>query len=83
MLGVTTVTICGCGNQGRVSLRALHNLFSLKKVFAYDLDNVQAERFASELSRETALRITAVSTLEEAVSESDVIVTCTPQNNSS
>lgn len=73
-----TLTICGCGNQGRVSFRALHNLFSLTEVFAYDLDDLQAEKFANELSRETAAKVTMVSELEKAVRESDVIVTCTP-----
>ena len=73
-----TLTICGCGNQGRVSLRALHHLFSLTEVFAYDLDKGQAKEFAHEVSRETAAKVTVVSELEKAVRESDVIVTCTP-----
>jgi len=73
-----TLTICGCGNQGRVSLRALRNLFSFKEVFAYDLDEVQAQKFAQELSGETAAKVTTVSELETAVNKSDVIVTCTP-----
>ena len=73
-----TLTICGCGNQGRVSLRALHNLFSFKEVLAFDLDHSQAERFASYLSPETTAKIISTSELEEAVRRSDVIVTCTP-----
>lgn len=73
-----TLTICGCGNQGRVSLGALHDLFSFEEVFAYDLDHGQAEQFASELSCETAAKVTAVSDLEKAVRQSDIIVTCTP-----
>lgn len=73
-----TLTICGCGNQGRVSFRTLQNLFPLKEVFAYDLDKVQAEKFANEVSRETAAKVTVVSELEKAVRENDVIVTCTP-----
>ena len=73
-----TLTICGCGNQGRVSFRALHNLFSFKEVFAYDLDSVEAESFASELSRETGAKVRVAPEMEKAVRESDVIVTCTP-----
>jgi alanine dehydrogenase len=73
-----TLTICGCGNQGRVSFSALHDLFSFEEVFAYDLDHAQAERFASELSGETPAKATAVSDLEKAVRESDIIVTCSP-----
>ena len=73
-----TLTICGCGNQGRVSFRALQNLFPLNEVFAFDLDASQAARFATELSGETAASIKPSSELEEAVKNSDVVVTCTP-----
>ena len=73
-----TLTICGCGNQGRVSFRALHNLFPFKEVFAFDLDHSQAERFASELSTETTAKVIPTSELDEAVGKSGVIVTCTP-----
>jgi alanine dehydrogenase len=73
-----TLTICGCGNQGQVSFKALSNLFSFKEVFAYDLDIAQAEGFANELSREAIAKVLAVSNLEKAVRASDIIVTCTP-----
>lgn len=48
-------TICGCGNQGRVQLRALGTACRLERVYAFDTEEGQAERFAAELS--TALRI--------------------------
>src|SRR5258706_11933062 len=38
-----SLTICGCGNQGRVSLKALANLFPIKTVFAYDSEADQAQ----------------------------------------
>src|SRR6185436_9256925 len=47
-----SILICGCGNQGRVSVQALSKIFSLKHVYAYDIDSTQAQRFASELSDE-------------------------------
>ncbi len=73
-----TLTICGCGNQGRVSLRALQNLFPFIEVFAFDLDHTQAETFARELSGETKAIVKPTAVLKEAVRKSDVIVTCTP-----
>ena len=73
-----TLTICGCGNQGRVSFRALQNLFPFKEVFAFDLDNSQVEAFATNLSGETRATVIPASELEEAIKQSDVIVTCTP-----
>jgi alanine dehydrogenase len=74
------VTICGCGNQGRVSLRALNGIFSLERVFAYDVDAVQAQRFASELSAELRIAVDAVQEPGAAVECSDICVTCTPAN---
>ena len=73
-----TLTICGCGNQARVSLKALDNLFSFTEVFAFDRDHSQSETFASELSGETTAKVIPTSELEEAIRKSDVIVTCTP-----
>jgi len=72
------LTICGCGNQGRVSLKALHKSFSFKEVFAFDRDHSQSEKFASELTGETTAKVIPTSELEEAIRKSDVIVTCTP-----
>ncbi len=58
--------------------RALSKIFSLEKVFAYDTDGAQAERFVSELSEDLRINIEAVRDLEEAVKRSDICVTCTP-----
>ena len=73
-----TLTICGCGNQGRVSLQALTSLFRIKTVFAYDKDAAQAQRFAREMSAETGIRVEAANDLKSAIVYSDIIVTCTP-----
>ena len=75
-----SLTICGCGNQGRVSLRALTRIFSIQRVFAYDTDAAQAQRFASELSAELPIEVEAIQHLEAAVKHSDICVTCTPSN---
>ena len=72
-----TVTICGCGNQGRVSVRALASVFSIEKVFAYDLNADQSQSLASEVSRELGFEIVAVEDLEKAIRQSDIVVTCT------
>jgi alanine dehydrogenase len=73
-----TATICGCGNQGRVSLRAINQVRQLTQVYAFDADHEQAARYAAELSNELQLAVTAVRELPEAVGKSDIIVTCTP-----
>jgi alanine dehydrogenase len=73
-----TATICGCGNQGRVSLRALAQVRQLTQVYAFDADHAQAARYAREMSNELQLVVTAVRELPETAGQSDVIVTCTP-----
>jgi alanine dehydrogenase len=73
-----TLTICGCGIQGRASLGALVRLFSLEQVFAYDVDSTRAEKFANDLSAELAIAIKAVDQLQDATLQSDICVTCTP-----
>src|SRR5712691_9595509 len=71
-------TICGCGNQGRIQLRALCRVLALEHVYAFDVDEAQARRFAAELSRELELAIEVVGQPASAVPKSDVCVTCTP-----
>ena len=73
-----SILVCGCGNQGRVSIQALSKIFSFEHVFAYDIDNIQARRFANELSDELKIVVETTSDLEEAVKRSDICVTCTP-----
>src|SRR5882672_1247224 len=73
-----TMTICGCGNQGRISLRALTKVLPIEAVWAYDRNQPQAQNFARELGNELGLDIEVVDDLETAVRQSDVCVTCTP-----
>ena len=73
-----TVTICGCGNQGRISVQALAKVLPIERVWAYDRDHDQAQGFASELAEELRIDIEAVSDLEISVRQSDICITCTP-----
>jgi alanine dehydrogenase len=73
-----SILICGCGNQGRVSVQALSKLFSLEHVYAYDVDDTQAQRFASELSAELKIAVETTADLREAMKPTDICVTCTP-----
>lgn len=74
----SVATICGCGQQGRVQLRALARVRSIERVFAFDAVRVRAEQFAEELSAELRIPIESVSDLPRAVRSSDIGVTCTP-----
>lgn len=71
-------TICGCGNQGRISLQALLKVRDLKKIFAFDTDNTIAKHFANELSQTFNVEIIATENLKTAMEQSDICITCTP-----
>jgi alanine dehydrogenase len=66
-----TITIIGCGTQGRASLEALRQLRPIATVYAYDADRAAAERFAQELHA----HVTTL--LHDAIAASDIVVTCT------
>lgn len=72
-----TITICGCGNQGRISLEAISRVRSLERAFVFDIDPQRAESFADELSKHLQIEIKAAASLAEALRLSDICVTCT------
>jgi alanine dehydrogenase len=72
------ITICGCGNQGRVQLKALSRICQFQTIFAYDSSEEQALRFAHELASDLKVSVTVVADLASAVRQSDICVTCTP-----
>ena len=73
-----SVTICGCGTQGRVQLRYLKHLFPVEVAYAFDFDAGVAESFATDMSSELGIEVTAASDLGSATRKSDVCITCTP-----
>jgi len=73
-----TVTVCGCGIQGRVSVLALSRVLPIERVFAFDIDRGQAERLTNDLAVELGIKIESADSLETALKQSDVCVTCTP-----
>jgi alanine dehydrogenase len=70
--------ICGCGNQGRVQLRAINHAFPLEKDFVWDIQKDAAEKFAQEMAAELGIAMTPVFDLPAALRQSDICVTCTP-----
>src|SRR5258705_11138404 len=62
---------CGCGNQGRISLRALTTVLPIEKAWAYDRDQAQAQKFARELGAELRIDIDVVADLQTGVRQSD------------
>jgi alanine dehydrogenase len=73
-----TATIIGCGNQGKISLRALMKIRELERVYVNDIDPLIAKRFVKELGKEFPISIEAIEQIDPAIRESDICVTCTP-----
>lgn len=71
-------TVCGCGEQGRVQLKALALALPIERVHAHDADPERAIRFAAAMSDEISLPVEPAADLAAAVRASDVCVTCTP-----
>ncbi len=71
-------TICGCGNQGRISLQALMKVHSLERVYAFDIDHERALQFSKILSEELQIEVMAVGELSNSIRRSDICITCTP-----
>jgi len=77
-LNSKVLTICGCGNQGRISLMALMQVRPLEKAYAFDINKEQAERLAQEFSKQLEIVVIGIDELKKALAESQIIVTCTP-----
>lgn len=74
-----TLTICGAGAQGRTQLEAAVIVRpSLKKLWVYDIVHENAERFVNEAKEKyPQLNVLIAEDLEQAVRESDIIITVT------
>jgi ornithine cyclodeaminase/alanine dehydrogenase-like protein (mu-crystallin family) len=76
----SVVMICGCGQQARAQLRALHSALPLTKVYAFDLDERAAIDLKNELASELKIDIESIRDSAIAMQKSDVCITCTTAN---
>ena len=72
-----TALICGCGAQAAAQLRALLEVRRPKLVWAYDRDSARATAFAGSLGRELEIEVRSTAELDNAVAESQIVITCT------
>lgn len=72
-----TVAIIGCGNEGRTHLRMLHELFPISTVVAFDIDVAQVDRFREEMREALGVAVEAVSNVETAVADADIVCVVT------
>ncbi|MBE2222634.1 MAG: ornithine cyclodeaminase family protein [Anaerolineae bacterium] len=74
----TKLGILGCGVQGLTNTEALHVLFPIDEVFAYDVHAPAVEKFSQIVAERLGVRVTAVSNPQEAVTGCDLVVTAGP-----
>ena len=72
------VGILGCGVQGRTNLEALVEVFSISRVFAYDLKPEAAEEYARETAVSLGIPVEVVPNPRQAVSGCHLVVTSGP-----
>jgi alanine dehydrogenase len=72
-----TLTVVGCGIQGRASLAALQLVRPLRTCYASDADAATAARFAREMQAELGIEVRVAPSIEAAVAAADIVVTCT------
>jgi ornithine cyclodeaminase/alanine dehydrogenase len=70
--------ILACGVQGRTNLEALACLFPLKRVYAYDILPEAQEKYIAEMRAKFKFEIIGVKEPNQAVVESDLVVTSGP-----
>jgi alanine dehydrogenase len=71
-------TMCGCGNQARIQLRAMCHALPIRKAFAFGLTLDEARSFATIMSGKLGIEVVPTADLQGAMARSDVCVTCTP-----
>ena len=76
----STVTIIGTGVQGRSQLIALCEVRQIKKVFASDVDRKRCEQYVGEMKKRLDAEVVKTDNLQEAVRQSDIVVTATPSS---
>lgn len=69
--------IIGCGAQGRASALALKEVRPLRRVQLWDVDNKMIDACAAALTG-ASLEIGRAPSLDAAVTDADIVVTCTP-----
>jgi len=72
------VAVAGCGEQGRVQLRALAAVLPVERALVWDPDRTRAERLAAELGPELGIVVAVTADYRSAARQADVCVTCTP-----
>jgi alanine dehydrogenase len=72
------MTIIGCGAQADAHVRALVAVRRLERIFAFDADSARARSLARRMRTHDGIDVMPVDDCRRAMTESDIVVTCTP-----
>lgn len=75
-----TMTIIGCGVQGRAGLLAFRKMFPLEVIKVFDVRPEAISAFQREMYSQVAVKIIPVKTAEEAFEGADIIMLATSAN---
>jgi alanine dehydrogenase len=74
----TTLAIVGAGTQARTQLSAISKILNLRTVRVYDKNDEAMKRFIEEAEERYPFTITSSNSVEDCVTDADVISTTTP-----
>ena len=72
-----TMTVCGCGLQGRAHVDAMTAVRPIRRIHAHDLHRDTADAFAREISAAHNIDVTVIDSPSAGTKHSDIVVTCT------
>ena len=75
---LNTIGVVGAGVQGRLQVMALAKVRDFKKVLVYDLDRNRLAQYVEEMPDVVGVECLALQGVQDAVTESDLLVTATP-----
>ena len=73
----STVGFVGCGTQALFQLMALHYIFNLKAISAYDKEPARVARFIKQ-SKALGIAVKRCGDIEDCVRMKDIVITTTP-----
>jgi alanine dehydrogenase len=72
------LALVGAGVQARTQLLAISQVRGIEECSVYDASIEASEKFAEEMQRKVTCGVRMASSVEDAVTEADIISTCTP-----
>lgn len=73
-----SVALIGAGEQAALQLQALRLVRPIDNVRVWARDSAKAQAFSTQLTRDSGLTVMACASLDEALADVDIAITCTP-----